>query len=120
MIPIIHRSCGGQLAWWLGNDPGDDDLIIADTMMYLDGSQPKSGDRFYFGRPKCDGVVDSPSQIVRVAPGCMTTCSDGAVVEGARSYARMLKEEAGVDVSTVRVIYRDKGETVVTQVDLDE
>lgn len=50
MVPIKHRKCGGQAAWYLRDEGKEGDIFSAKDYMRMDGTQPKYGDVF---REKC-------------------------------------------------------------------
>lgn len=50
MVPIKHKRCGGQVGWYLRNEPRDPDICMSKDYMRIDGTQPEYGALF---REKC-------------------------------------------------------------------
>ena len=50
MVPILHRKCGGQVAWYLRDEGKGGDILLSKDYMRMDGTQPKYGETV---REKC-------------------------------------------------------------------
>lgn len=65
MVPIKHRICGNQVAWYLRDEPRFDDRLMAEDYMRMDGTQPQNGDIFSEHCAHCGVTITRINDIVR-------------------------------------------------------
>ena len=62
---IIHKECGGQVAWYLRDVPREPDLMLAKDVERMDGTKPSEGDIFRETCPVCGALITDARQIER-------------------------------------------------------
>lgn len=67
-VPVMHRKCGGQVGWYLGDNPRPGDAFASNRFIRIDGTHPQYGSNFNEKCPSCGEKVDSPLGLKRLSP----------------------------------------------------
>jgi hypothetical protein len=51
--PVIHRECGGQVGWYLRENPRPGDFALSRDVEYMDGKHPIPGTSPMINCPNC-------------------------------------------------------------------
>jgi len=65
MVPIKHKACGAQVAWYLRDEPRAKDILYACDYGRLDGTRPIDGEVFSEQCPGCGGFINDPLELER-------------------------------------------------------
>jgi hypothetical protein len=65
MIPIRHRDCGGQIGWYLQDEPQDPDFVRVADILLMDGTHPVLGALINEQCPRCGQTIHSMNELER-------------------------------------------------------
>lgn len=65
MIPIRHRKCGGQTAWYLLDFGTKDQICDPEHVVFMDGTHPIPYTEISFRCSACGEFINSPSEMRR-------------------------------------------------------
>jgi hypothetical protein len=63
MVPIIHKTCGGQAAWYLDDELKGGDLLRSDYYLRMNGTHPRAGDMFNETCDNCGRRIAGPHDL---------------------------------------------------------
>lgn len=78
MVPVIHKGCGGQIGWYLRDEPTEIDIALAEDFMRLDGTHPKNHEILRETCQHCGAVIRDFDELYRGFRGRMV---DGVFVK---------------------------------------
>jgi hypothetical protein len=59
-VPVVHRKCGGQVAWYLLDRPRPMNVALSSDIEYMDGTRPTFGAPATIECPVCHEQVSVP------------------------------------------------------------
>lgn len=66
MIPVLHKSCGGQVGWYKRDILSPNDRFCSQDFIRLDGTQPKWGELINERCPRCHKTLRHPKDFMRL------------------------------------------------------